>query len=116
MCPETDNPVSCEIRAVIRFLRAKNMSPAEIHCELCAVYSQNLMSEGTLRQWCRMFKDGRTNVHDEERSVRPSVVNDDLVQVLTKKFVKDGASQFQKFRVSIHKFHAVFYTRFSQFC
>jgi hypothetical protein len=37
------------------------------------------MSEGTVRQWCRTFKDGRTNVHDEERSDRPSVVSDDLV-------------------------------------
>jgi hypothetical protein len=26
-----------------------------------------------------MFKDGRTNVHDEERSGQPSVVSDDLV-------------------------------------
>jgi hypothetical protein len=34
-----------------------------------AVYCQNVMSEGTLRQWCRMFKDGPTNVHDEEREV-----------------------------------------------
>jgi hypothetical protein len=56
------------------------MSAVEIHRKLCAVYSQNVMSEGTVGQWCRMFKDGRTNVHDEEQSVRPSVVNDDLVQ------------------------------------
>jgi hypothetical protein len=27
-----------------------------------------------------MFKDGRTNVHDEERSGQPSLVRDDLVQ------------------------------------
>jgi hypothetical protein len=27
-----------------------------------------------------MFKDGPTNVHDEEQSGRPSVVSDDLVQ------------------------------------
>jgi hypothetical protein len=27
-----------------------------------------------------MLKDKRTNIHDEERSGRPSVVNDDLVQ------------------------------------
>jgi hypothetical protein len=27
-----------------------------------------------------MFKDGQTNVHDEERSGQPSVVSDDLVQ------------------------------------
>jgi transposase len=56
------------------------MSAREIHRELRAVYDQNVMSEETVRQWCRMFKVGRTNVHDEERSGRPSVVSDDLVQ------------------------------------
>jgi hypothetical protein len=55
MCPDTDNPASCEIRAVIRFLRAKNVNAAEIHRELCAVYGQNVMSEGTVRQWCSMI-------------------------------------------------------------
>jgi hypothetical protein len=45
------------------------------------VYGQNVMSEGTVRQWCRMFKDGWANkCSDEERSGRPSVVSDDLVQ------------------------------------
>jgi hypothetical protein len=35
------------------------MSAEEIHCELCTVvYGQDVMSEGTVRQWCRMFKDG----------------------------------------------------------
>jgi hypothetical protein len=42
------------------------MKAAEIHRELCMVYGQNVMSEGNIRQWCRMFKDGRKNVHDEE--------------------------------------------------
>jgi hypothetical protein len=60
MCSATDNPASCKIRAVILFLYAKNMSNEEIHRELCAtVYGQNVMSEETVRQWCRMFKDGR---------------------------------------------------------
>jgi hypothetical protein len=44
-----------------------------------------------------MFKDGRTNVHDEERSGRPSVVSDVFVQSVEKTVVKDGASQFQNF-------------------
>jgi hypothetical protein len=49
--PVTDNPTSCKIRAVIHVLYAKNMSGMEIHCELCmAVYSQNVMTEGTVRQ------------------------------------------------------------------
>jgi hypothetical protein len=61
------------------------MSSAEIHRELCAVYDQNVMSEGTVRQWCRIFKDVRTNIHDEERSGRTSVASDDLPQSVDKK-------------------------------
>jgi hypothetical protein len=80
MCPAIDNAASCEIRAVIRFLHAKNMSAVEVHRELCAVYGQNVTSEGTVRQWSSMFKDGQTNIHDE-RSGRPTIYSSDgLVQ------------------------------------
>jgi hypothetical protein len=58
MCPVIDNAASCESHAVICFLHTKNMSAVEIQLELCAVYGQNVMSEGTVRQWCRIFKDG----------------------------------------------------------
>jgi hypothetical protein len=58
------------------------MTAAEIHCELCTIYGHNVVSGGTVRQWCRMFK---TNVHDEERSSWPSVVSDDLVQSVNQK-------------------------------
>jgi hypothetical protein len=47
--------------AVICFLHAKNMSAAEIHHELYAVHSQNVTGEGTVQQWCRMFKDEQAN-------------------------------------------------------
>jgi hypothetical protein len=80
MCPATDNPASRKIHTVIHFLHTKNMSAAEIHCELCVIYSHNVMSDGTVRQWCSKFKDGQTNIHDEQRSSQPSVVGDDLVQ------------------------------------
>jgi hypothetical protein len=50
MCPEIDNPTSCKIRAIIHFLHTKNMSAEEIHRELWAVYGQNVMSEGNVRQ------------------------------------------------------------------
>jgi hypothetical protein len=70
-CPVNDNPASCEICAVIQFLRARNMSAVEIHSKIWALYGQRRTSEGTVRQWCRMFKDGQTNVHDEEQSSRP---------------------------------------------
>jgi hypothetical protein len=49
MCPAIDNPASCEIRSVIRFVHTKDKSAAEIHHEVCAVYGQNLMYERTVR-------------------------------------------------------------------
>jgi hypothetical protein len=57
-----DSPASCKIRAVIRFLRVKGVNAAEIRCELCSsIYDQNVWREGTVRQWCTVFKDGRAN-------------------------------------------------------
>jgi hypothetical protein len=79
MCPAIDNPGSCEIRAVIRFLRTKNVSAAETRRELCAVYGQNVMSEGCSKMDEQMFtKNG-------EVIGRPSVVSDDLVQIVDQK-------------------------------
>jgi hypothetical protein len=61
MCHVIDNLVSFEIRTVIHFLHTKNITAVEIHRELCMVYGQNVMSEGTVRLWCRMFKDRQVN-------------------------------------------------------
>ena len=60
----TAAPTSCEVRAVIHFLHAEGQSIAEIHHRLFCVYS-DVMSDSCLRVWCRKFKDGRTDVHDD---------------------------------------------------
>ncbi|GBO26194.1 hypothetical protein AVEN_213794-1 [Araneus ventricosus] len=85
MCASKENPAKCEMRGVIRFLWAKKLSAANILRELCAVYEPNIMSEGVVRQWVRFFRDGRTNIHDESRSGRPSVVSADLIKEIDKK-------------------------------
>jgi hypothetical protein len=51
---------------VIKFLKAKNIRPAEIYRQVCKVYGENSMSNGMVRRWCRMFSEGRTNVHDDD--------------------------------------------------
>jgi hypothetical protein len=77
MCPVIDNPTSCKIRTVVLFLHAKNLTVVGICCELrLAVYGQNVMNEGSVRQWCRMFKYGWTDVHDEEQSRKPFIVSE----------------------------------------
>jgi hypothetical protein len=50
------------------------MNVVEIHHELCAVYNPNVMSEGTVRQWCRMF------MIKSEVVSWPSVVSEEHVQ------------------------------------
>jgi hypothetical protein len=59
MCPVIDNPASCDIRVVVCFLHAENVSAAEIHNELWAVYGQNERSEGKIRQGEEYSKIGR---------------------------------------------------------
>jgi hypothetical protein len=71
ICPVIDNPASCKIHAATCFLHTTNMGALEIHQQLCADYGQNVMTEGTVRQCCRMFKDGRISIHAEEQSGRP---------------------------------------------
>jgi hypothetical protein len=63
---------------VIQFLKAKGELPAEIHKQIVAVYG-NVMNRQNVTKWCREFSEGRTDVHDEQRS-KPSLISDDLVQ------------------------------------
>jgi hypothetical protein len=72
------------------------MSATKIHCGLGVVYGQNVTSEGTVRQWHKMFKDGWINVHNVERRGWPFAVSDDLVQIAKQKIY-----EFQNFRVNL---------------
>ena len=51
--------------------------------------SVNGMSDGMIRKCVWMFNEGRENVHDKARSVRPSLVNDDLVSKVNERVRDD---------------------------
>ena len=53
--------------------------PAEIHKQIVAVYG-NVMNRKNVTKWCHEFSEGRTDVHDEQRSGRPSLISYDLLQ------------------------------------
>ena len=74
------NPADCEVRGVIRFLQAENVRRSEIHRRLVAVYDEHVMNVASIRKWCTMFRNGRTDVHGAERSGRPSVITEALKQ------------------------------------
>jgi transposase len=85
MFKKTEKPAACKMRSVIRFLNARNMKPADIHRQLCEVYGEHAMPDSTVRRWAKHFNEGRENVHDDPRSGRPSVVNEDLLRTLKEK-------------------------------
>jgi len=82
MFKKIEFPASCEMRHVIRFLNTKNVTPADIRRQLCDVYGEHAMSSSMVRRWVRMFNEGRENVHDDPRSGRLSMVNEDLVRAV----------------------------------
>jgi hypothetical protein len=73
------SPAKCKVHSIIRFLNAKGECPVEIHKRIVAVYG-NVMNCHNVTKWCCEFSEGRTDVHDEQRSGRPSLISDDLLQ------------------------------------
>jgi hypothetical protein len=69
-------PASCKVRAMICFLHAEGQSMTEIHRRLCRVYGDNVMSDSCIRERCKKFRDGSTDVHDEACQERHSTVTD----------------------------------------
>ena len=69
-------PTKCEVRSVIRFLNAKGERSVEIHKQIFAVYG-NVMNRQNVTKWCREFSEARTDIHDEERSGRISLIFDE---------------------------------------
>jgi len=84
-----EGAADCEIRSLIRFLKASNVLPSEIHHQIGQVYGDNAMSDDMVRKWVRVFNEGRENVHDEARSGSPSLVNDDLVRKVNERVRDD---------------------------
>jgi len=80
MAAPIQSPAKCEVRSVLRFLNAKVERPAEIHKQIVAVYG-NVMNRQNMMKWCREFFEGRTDVHEEKRSGRPSLISNEAGQV-----------------------------------
>ena len=75
MAAPIQSPAKCEVRSVIRFLNAKGERPAEIHKQIVAVCG-NVMNRQNVSKWCREFSEGRTDIHDVQRSGTQSLISD----------------------------------------
>jgi hypothetical protein len=90
MAVPIQSPTKYKVHSIIWFLNAKGERPVEIHKQIVAVYGE-VMNWQNMTKWCREFSKGRTDVYDEQRSGRPSLISDDLLQKLKEKFVQIGA-------------------------
>jgi transposase len=59
------------------------------------------MNRQNVTKWCREFSAGRTDVHDEQRSGRPSSISDDLLQEIEEEIRANR-------RVTIRELHHIF--------
>jgi hypothetical protein len=68
MKTKIENLATNEVRSVVRFVNAESVRPAaEIHRQIVEVHGEGAIKEGSVRKWYRLFKEGKTKVHDEER-------------------------------------------------
>lgn len=73
------NPATCEVWSVIGFLNAKGDTSAEIYRQIVGVYG-DVMNKRNVAKWCHEFTTRRTDIHDKQRTGKPSLITDDLVQ------------------------------------
>jgi len=99
MAATIQSPAKYEVRSVIRFLNAKGERQAEIHKQIVAVCG-NVMNRQNVTKWCREFCERRTDVHDEQRSGRPSLISGELLREIEGEFRANR-------RVTIRELHHI---------
>ncbi|GBM29099.1 hypothetical protein AVEN_40116-1 [Araneus ventricosus] len=52
------------------FIKQKDIVLQKFHRRMSQVCGKNFMSDGVVHEYCRKFKDGRTDVHEEEGRCR----------------------------------------------
>ncbi|GFV71732.1 histone-lysine N-methyltransferase SETMAR [Trichonephila clavipes] len=53
-----------EVRAMIRFLWAKNVYECDIRCQIVKVYDEKAMNRQHIAKWCHSFESGRQDVEN----------------------------------------------------
>lgn len=66
---------------MVRFLNAKGLNSIDIHRQLVEAYRNEAMDSKNLRKQCREFTADSTDIHDEEKSGRPSTSNETIAKI-----------------------------------
>ena len=86
-------------RAMTEFLSAENVTSAETHPRLQAVYGENTVNRTTVNRQAIKFREckpGRANIVDQPRSGRPVSVTDDKHPTQVDELIKHDRRIIQK--------------------
>ncbi|GBN82818.1 hypothetical protein AVEN_38133-1 [Araneus ventricosus] len=92
MSTSIQNPAKYEERSVIRFLHAEGECPTDIHLQTVSVHGNIILNKKHVMKWFRAFSEGRTDVHEEHRTGRPSVISHALLRRTETQFKQIGVS------------------------
>ena len=88
-----------EFRAIVRFLRRKGRTGAEIVGELRDVYGEELSSSKSfVYNWMREFAGGRTSVFDEKCGGRPMTSETTRNKIFLQPYQTTEESLFENYR------------------
>jgi len=90
----------------VRFLNVRNWphtSGRHPSCRICEVYGENATSGSMVKRRVWLFDEGRTNVHDEQLTGRPSLVDDGLVRDVEGNLKKTGDSQLRPISIEFSR-------------
>ena len=63
-----------EQRSVVKFLVAEGCKPVEIHRRMSTGYDATCFSRKNVYKWRKLFKEGQSNIKNEDRPGRPTEV------------------------------------------
>ncbi|CAK9829602.1 Histone-lysine N-methyltransferase SETMAR [Anthophora retusa] len=69
-------------RHILLFYFHKGKKAAEAHKEICEVYGVDCLTERTCQNWFKKFRSGDFSLNDDQRSGRPSEVDDDKMKAI----------------------------------
>uniref|UniRef100_A0A672ZDH7 Mos1 transposase HTH domain-containing protein n=1 Tax=Sphaeramia orbicularis TaxID=375764 RepID=A0A672ZDH7_9TELE len=75
--PQRLKTLRYELRAVIKYLHKKGMTPKEIHEDMVSTLGKECLAYSTVRKWVAEFKQGRTSTEDDPRSGCPKTSSSD---------------------------------------
>ena len=89
--------------AVIHFLYLKEFTNDQIKNELDKVYKENALSLSAIKYWTKMFKLGRTNLENENKSGRPQeiFISEIVIRLLEKDSYTTAHQIAKRLKISV---------------